>query len=116
MVSGIVIYEKSSCGTCKKVKRYLTDRGIIFESRDISSSPPPRDLLERAIEEGDLKRFLNTRSSIYREKGLAFNLPQKGEAIGMMLSDTNLIKRPVLVSSNGVAFGFDRAAIDRVIA
>ncbi|MBI4577951.1 MAG: Spx/MgsR family RNA polymerase-binding regulatory protein [Planctomycetes bacterium] len=115
-MSGIILYGKESCGTCKKVRRYLTDRGIIFETRDISTQPPPRDLLERVIAEADLKHFLNTRSATYREKGLAQNLPPKEEAIRMMLEDTNLIKRPVLVSANGVAFGYDPKGIQRVIA
>jgi len=50
---------------------------------------------------------VSTRSPIFKERPLP---KSKREAIDLMLDNTNLIRRPILVKSSTVTFGFDKDA------
>lgn len=113
-VKPIQFYDKKTCGTCKKAKSYLDGCQINYNVIDITKTPPSRDVLEQYIDEKRIKEFLNPRSTIYREKGFSKKLSTKAEAIDLMLHDPNLIKRPVIIHSDDVIFGFDKEKIDRL--
>ncbi len=108
----IQLYDKKTCGTCKKAKEYMDSCHIGYDVIDITKTPPPRELLEKYIDENNLKKYLNSRSTIYREKGYSTKLPTKAGAIKIMLEHPDLIKRPVIVKGDKVYFGFDSAEID----
>ena len=103
----IKVYGKSTCKTTQKVLEWFSTNNLEIEQIDIISSPPSSKFLQKQINNGDLKSFLNSRSKVYREKGFGKKLPSKSVAIENMLADPNLIKRPVVVSGKGAFFGFD---------
>ncbi len=105
-------FDKKTCGTCKKAQAYLNESAIEFEKVDIISSPPHRELLEKFIDENDVKPYLNSRSTIYRELKLGQNIPDKAKAIDLMLEDPNLIKRPFIVRGDIGSFGFVAGEFD----
>lgn len=105
-------YDKKTCGTCKKAQTYLNDSQVAFEVVDIINSPPSRDQLEKFIDEDNVKPYLNSRSAIYRELKLGQNVPDKAEAIKLMLQDPNLIKRPFIVRGEVGSFGFKADEFD----
>ena len=105
-------YDKKTCGTCKKAQIYLNECKVEFAKVDIINSPPSRELLEKFIDENDVKPFLNSRSAIYRELKLGQNLPDKTKAIELMLQDSNLIKRPFVVRGDVSSFGFSPNEFD----
>ncbi len=107
-----VFYDKNTCGTCKKAKAYLTEQQVTFEVVDIINSPPTREMLEKFIDEDNVKPYLNSRSAIYRENKLGVNLPGKAEAIEMMLEDPNLIKRPFIIKGDVASFGFQQTEFE----
>lgn len=44
----IIIYSTTWCGYCKMVKKYLTDKGLTYEEKDIEQSEEARnELLEK---------------------------------------------------------------------
>ena len=110
----IQVYGKSTCRTTQKVLDWFTVNKLEIEQIDIISSPPISEFLRKNIDGDDLKRFLNSRSKIYREKGFGKVLPSKSAAIEIMLTDPNLIKRPVVISGNGVSFGFDETYLNKL--
>ena len=103
----IRVYGKSTCKTTQKVLEWFAAHKLDFEQIDIISSPPSSKFLQKQIKSDDLKGFLNSRIKVYRENGFGRELPSKSEIIKIMLSDPNLIKRPVVVSDSGVSFGFN---------
>ena len=103
----IQVYGKSTCKTTQKILEWFSANNLKIEEIDIISSPPSLEFLQEQINSDDLKSFLNSRSKVYREKEFRKELPSKSVAIENMLADPNLIKRPVVVSGNGVSFGFD---------
>jgi arsenate reductase len=100
-------YTKPTCTTCRNAKTLLENAGVPLEVIDIASGVPTREFLERHIDERSFLRFVSTRSPVFKTRGLPAS---KAEAIGLMLENPNLIKRPVLVAGSEVIFGFDRKA------
>ncbi|MCL5268709.1 MAG: Spx/MgsR family RNA polymerase-binding regulatory protein [Bacteroidetes bacterium] len=102
----IVVYQKATCGTCRKEKDYLSKVKISFDEIDIVKNPPTREFLEKNMDEGNLEAYINKHSKPYRELNLAKKKPTKSELIDLMLKDPNLIKRPILVDGSRVFFGY----------
>ena len=113
-MTDIRVYGKSTCKTTQKALEWLKNHKVEIDYVDIISSPPSSEFLKNNIRSDNLKTYLNSRSKMYREKSLSVNLPSKEEAISMMLEDPNLIKRPVIVSSKGVSFGFDEDYLNKL--
>jgi arsenate reductase-like glutaredoxin family protein len=53
---------------------------------------------------------VSTRSPIFKERPLPAS---KKEAIDLMMENSNLIRRPILVAGSKVTFGFDKKAYER---
>jgi arsenate reductase-like glutaredoxin family protein len=49
---------------------------------------------------------VSTRSPVFKERPLPRS---KEEAIDLMLENTNLIRRPILIKGGTVVFGFDKS-------
>lgn len=111
----VTVWWKKTCTSAKKGVAHLRERGVEFELRDIVKDPPPRELLEANLDEGNLKAAVNTRSKPYRELGLKAGLPPKAKLIDLMLEHPDLIRRPVVAKGGRASFGPDPAAIDAVI-
>ena len=50
-----------------------------------------------------------------KELGLKDWKLTKAEAIGLIVQDNNLLKRPILVHPRGVVIGFDPAAYEKLV-
>ena len=82
---------------------------------DLSKEPPPRELLERLLDESHLDDFLNKRSPAYKARNLGGRKLTKKQAIDLMMEDPNLIRRPIVVRNTRQAiFGFDAEAYGRL--
>lgn len=98
------------CGTCRKARDWLVEKGVACTLRDIVQNPPTvPELTEWRGRSGlPLKRFFNTSGMAYRTLGLKDRLPEmdEGEALGLLASDGMLVKRPLLVTDRTVLIGF----------
>lgn len=106
-------YSYKGCGTCRKAKKWLAERSISVEEIAIRDTPPVPDELRFALESGILlKSLFNSSGSDYRELGMKDKLPHlsEDEAISLLHSRGNLIKRPFLVASKGALVGFKEEA------
>jgi Spx/MgsR family transcriptional regulator len=103
----ITFYWKPRCNSCRDVKKFLEGRGHELDLRDLDEYPPPRSLLETHIDAKNVKAYLNTRSTAYRQHGLKDDPPTKKGAIELMMRDPNLIKRPISVAGKMAVFGSD---------
>ena len=82
-----VCYPK--CTTCQKAKKWLTEKGILFEERDIKTENPTKEELEAWYKKSGLplKRFFNTSGTLYKEMKLKDRLPEMTEIkIGLFTS------------------------------
>lgn len=110
----VTLIEYPKCTTCQKAKKWLSEQGIVFETRHIKEQPPTAAELDRyqQLSGLPLKRFFNTSGLVYRNLGLKEKLPglSRKEQLKLLASDGMLVKRPLLVGHGFVLVGFQPAA------
>ena len=103
-----VCYPK--CTTCQKARKWLQEKGMEFEERDIKIQNPTKEELKEWHEKSNLplKKFFNTSGMLYNEQKLKERLPQmtEEEQYEILASDGMLVKRPILVTQDTVLTGF----------
>ena len=103
-----VCYPK--CTTCQKAKKYLTEKGVAFEERDIRADNPTKEELSSWYQKSGLplKRFFNTSGILYKEMQLKDKLPDMSEEeqLSLLATDGMLVKRPIVVTEDKVLVGF----------
>ena len=113
-MSGVRVYTYANCDTCRRAVKWLRAQGIAFEERPIRETPPsPAELRTMlAAQAGERRRVFNTAGRDYRELGLAARLPTltDAEAITLLASNGNLIKRPFLLGPGVALTGYDEKA------
>ncbi|WP_302820865.1 arsenate reductase family protein [Fusobacterium ulcerans] len=98
------------CSTCINARKWLEENNIEFTSRHIVEDNPKEDELKKYIKLSGLpvKKFFNTSGIFYRE----MNLKEKtasatdDEMIKILATNGMLVKRPLVVTEDGVLIGF----------
>ena len=97
-----VCYPK--CSTCMKAKKWLEEKGMEYELRDIKENNPTAEELKVWWEKSGLplRRFFNTSGNLYKEMKLKDRLPDMSETeqFSLLATDGMLVKRPVLVAGD----------------
>ena len=106
----MLFIEYPKCSTCKKAKKFLDDRNINYEDRNIVVDNPTKDELSNWIKMSskDINKFFNTSGLKYRELNLKDRLKEMSdlEKIEILSSDGMLVKRPIIVFDDKVLIGF----------
>ncbi len=106
----MLFVEYPKCTTYQKAKKWLEDKGLPFEDRDIKADNPTlEELREWQKKSGlPLSRFFNTSGLLYRSMGLKDRLPSldEEEQLRLLAGDGMLVKRPILVDGDTVLVGF----------
>ena len=105
-----IFIEYTKCSTCKKAKKWIEENNIEFLDRNIVEETPTVEELTEWIERSglDIKKWFNTSGLKHKELNLKEKLINMSyqEKIELLASDGMLIKRPLLVSDNGIFTGF----------
>lgn len=108
------------CSTCQKAERWLEERGIKFEKRNIKAQNPSRQELAAWVAQSglDSRRFFSTSGMRYRELALkdklaSMSLPDRLE---LLSADGMLVRRPLLVGEDTVLVGFSPKEWDAALA
>lgn len=100
----------SKCSTCKKAKQFLDDNNIKYIDRQIKENNPTYDEIDSWIKKFNIqiKSLFNTSGILYREMNLKNKLLNMNdeEMIKVLSSDGMLVKRPILITNNGILIGF----------
>ena len=111
------LYDK--CGTCRKAKQWLKEKGIAFEEIPIVEAPPGKEELRVLWKASglDLRKFFNVSGALYRELGLKDKLPamSEEEMLDLLASNGKLIKRPLITDEEGkkVTLGFKEDELEK---
>jgi len=112
----VLCYPK--CTTCQKALKFLSEKGVACEIRNIKeNNPSAEELAEWYKKSGlPLQRFFNTSGLQYRALGLKDKLPQMSEEemLRLLASDGMLVKRPLLILEDRVLVGFKAAEWDKI--
>lgn len=105
-----IFIEYPKCSTCKKAKKWLDENKIEYVERNIVEETPTAEELTEWIERSgeDIKKWFNTSGLKYKELKLKDKLEEMSykEKIELLASDGMLLKRPIIVSDNGIFIGF----------
>ena len=106
-----VCYPK--CTTCQKAQKWLEEKGVEYQFRDIKQEKPTEQELRQwhAMSGLPLKRFFNTSGLQYKALGLKDKLPSmsEDEQFALLATDGMLVKRPRLVGADFALPGFKPA-------
>ena len=106
------------CTTCQKAKRWLDERGVVYELRDIKLENPSLEELRDwyRLSGLPLKRFFNTSGLLYRALDLKNKLPtmSEEEMLALLASDGMLVKRPLVIGEGFVLVGFKEAEYQKL--
>lgn len=93
------VYEYPSCTTCRRAKKFLKDNNLDAEFINIQDVVPSKDELKKVLGRMNLKRLFNTSGKSYRNMNLKDNFQNLNteEALDLLISDSMLIKRPLLI-------------------
>ena len=98
------------CSTCQKAQKWLKEKEIEIQVRDIrTDNPTVEELKEWHGKSGlELKSFFNTSGNLYKELRLREKLPvmTDEEKYELLSTDGMLVKRPILVTEDKVLVGF----------
>ena len=101
------------CTTCQKAQKWLEEKGISHELRDIKTENPSAQELEQWYRRSGLplKKFFNTSGLLYKSMELKDKLPNmtEEEMLHLLATDGMLVKRPLLVGEETVLVGFKEA-------
>lgn len=112
-----VCYPK--CSTCQKALKWLKDKGIEVEIRNIREENPTAVELRGWQEKSGLesRRFFNASGNLYKELHLKDRLPDmdEEERFALLATDGMLVKRPILVTDARVLVGFREADWEKAL-
>ena len=109
----ILFIQYPPCSTCQKAKKWLDGQGIAYTDRHIKENNPTDEELKDWYQRSGLplKKFFNTSGLLYKSMNLKDLLPNMSEEeqLQLLASDGMLVKRPVIVTDQGVLTGFKEA-------
>lgn len=112
----VLYYPK--CTTCQKALKFLSEKGIACEIRNIKENNPSAEELAAWYPKSGLplQRFFNTSGLQYRALGLKDKLPtmREEELLQLLASDGTLVKRPLLILEDRVLVGFKPAQWEEI--
>jgi len=109
----------SRCTTCKKAQKWLDERGVGYEARDIKGDNPSADELKAWLKTSGLpvKRFFNTSGVLYKTLNIKDKLGDmsEDECVELLATDGLLVKRPILTGDGFVLVGFKEPEWEKAV-
>jgi arsenate reductase len=92
----------------------LEAKGAELELRDIGKDRLSFEELDQLIGDRDYRKFLNPRNELFRQKNMGEQPPTRSEALRLMASEPNLIRRPVVIRGGRIVLGFDPEELEKL--
>ena len=101
------------CTTCQKARKWLDEKAIEHEFRDIKTENPSLEELTAwyKLSGLPLRKFFNTSGLLYKSMELKTKLPNMTdeEMLSLLATDGMLVKRPLAIGDDFVLVGFKEA-------
>ncbi len=94
----IVVYEKPTCTTCRRLSRMLRERGIEFDAIDYTIDPISREKLVELTRKMGIspRELLRKREEIYKTLDLGRPDATDDEILDAMAEHPTLVQRPIV--------------------
>src|SRR5205085_9166830 len=83
----------------------------VLIERDYAKKPLTIEEIETIFGNDPIAPFLNTRHAVYKEHNYAEKLPDRDGLIQMIITEPNLLRRPITRKGEQAVIGFDREAL-----
>ena len=105
------VYEYKGCSTCRKALKWLDAQGIEYKAVPVQETPPNKTELRRVLKASET---ISVNSSTLRGDYKKLNLDNldasEAQAIDILNTNGNLVKRPFVVNKSGGLTGFNEDA------
>ena len=107
MAKTVTIYGIKNCDTMKKARAWLDQRGVAYAFHDYKAAGIDRATLEGWVRQAGWEVLLNRAGTTFRKlPDAARDGLDEAKAIGLMLAQPSMIKRPVLDIGGKLLVGF----------
>jgi len=108
----VTVYGIANCDTVKKARTWLDAQGIAYHFADYKKVGAEPGKLAGWIEQAGLDKVLNRAGTTFKKLGDAekASAADPGTAIGLMVEQPSMIKRPIVEHDNGLLVGFNETA------
>ncbi len=89
----------------------MLEKGAELELRDLDRQRLTAQELDALIGDRDYRAFLNPRNELYRSRSMAEKPPSRAEALALMATNPNLVRRPVVIRGREIVLGYDPEAL-----
>jgi arsenate reductase len=101
------IYGIKACDTMQKARAWLAEHGVAYDFHDYKTQGVERARLEGWARQVGWELLLNRAGTTFRKLPDADKVGlTEAKAIGLMLAQPSMIKRPVLETKGGLLVGF----------
>ena len=105
--SELVVYEKPTCTTCRKLVKILREHGIPFERLNYFIDPIPREKLQELLRKMEMspRELLRTREKTFRELNLKDPSLDDESILDALIHHPELIQRPIIERGERAVLG-----------
>lgn len=86
-----------------------------LEERDFAKQPLGFSELKELFRGRDPRDFVNSKSPVFKARGLAGKALTAEQALKLMAEEPNLIKRPLVIAGTQIVAGFDRDRLHHLL-
>jgi len=109
----IQLFGSKKCPETRKAERFLRERDISFQFRDLADKPPSRGELETLAKAVGGAALIDTAGKEYKNGGWAY---REFDPLETLLEQPALYKTPIVRSDKGVICGFDAAQLKAIVS
>lgn len=111
-----ILYGIANCDSVKKVRTFLSERGVTYTFHDYKKLGVPESQLRMWAEATGWETVLNRKGTTWRglDNQTKANVKNAESAIAVMLANPSTIKRPVVVSGATIIVGVDLEALAKL--
>ena len=112
------VYGIPNCDSVKKARTWMDAQGMAYQFHDFKKQGVPADALDAWLKAVGWEVLLNRKGTTWRKLDSAVQnaVTDAASARALMLAQSSVIKRPVVVVGNEVVVGVNPEAWSRVLA
>ncbi|MDN3668308.1 Spx/MgsR family RNA polymerase-binding regulatory protein [Echinicola jeungdonensis] len=102
-MENVKVYGIKNCDTMKRTFKFLEENKVDYSFIDYKKTPPTKELLNEFLEEIPLDKLVNKKGMTFRKLSdeEKESLKQEDSAIPLIIKNSSMIKRPVMVFPDG---------------
>jgi arsenate reductase len=94
----IIVYEKPTCTTCRKVVKSLNENGVDFEKVNCYIEPFTKEQLSNLLKKMKMtpSGFLRKNDKAYKELDMKNKSYTETQILNLMIKNPDLVQRPIV--------------------